>query len=265
MVPAGRPAIGDLPSHQPRASRGLLEMRIVLREGRFVAGCWQGFRYSRRRERLLPLTSTTVGVALESVTLWIASSRVPDPSCRFERPMKYEVRCECGKAHSVSGADAGASLPCACGRTVEVPPFHLLRSARGDTAVSVLAQVRGLISNGLLPGTSECALCGHTPGGPISIAVECERLVSDRISRAEVFGCLVLPGCVGWLPALLMSAGARKARQQAIEVSVILPLPVCRSCKPSLDDPDALRRAIRQIPEYAALLDRYPNSRMVLR
>ena len=51
--------------------------------------------------------------------------------------MKYEVRCECGKAHAVTGADAGASLACDCGQTVEVPPLHQLRTLAGQ-AVPIL-------------------------------------------------------------------------------------------------------------------------------
>jgi hypothetical protein len=95
----------------------------------------------------------------------------------------------------------------------------------------------------------------------VHVPVECEREVGDRVSQAEVVGCLFAPW-LGWLFALLMVAGAKKAREESLEVSVMLPLPVCDACRPTLDDPTVLRRALRHTPEYAALLDQYPNARL---
>jgi hypothetical protein len=73
--------------------------------------------------------------------------------------MKYEVRCACGKAIAVTGADAGSTVHCKCGKSVEVPPFHQLRTASGDTATPILVRVRSLINNGVLPGERVCAVC----------------------------------------------------------------------------------------------------------
>ena len=50
--------------------------------------------------------------------------------------MSYQVTCACGKSHAVTLADAGTSLPCGCGRTVEVPPLHKLREHAGETALA---------------------------------------------------------------------------------------------------------------------------------
>jgi hypothetical protein len=37
------------------------------------------------------------------------------------------VLCECGRGVTATAGDAGASFPCECGRTIEVPPLELFR------------------------------------------------------------------------------------------------------------------------------------------
>jgi hypothetical protein len=179
--------------------------------------------------------------------------------------MKYEVRCECGKAHAVSGADAGATLNCACGQRVEVPPFHQLRSQAGQSAVPILAQVRGLIATGLLPGPRVCVCCRRPAKGVMQVGIGCETTPGSDRSGGDAAGCLL-----GWLtggPAgLLLGAGtARMVKKASPDVSIVVPLPVCDACRPSHNDPATLRLSLRQFPEYAALLDQYPNARIVLR
>ena len=61
--------------------------------------------------------------------------------------MKYEVRCECGKAHRVAGTDAGTSLRCPCGQTVEVPSLHQLRTAAGEFGVPPELMLSSLLAN----------------------------------------------------------------------------------------------------------------------
>jgi hypothetical protein len=41
--------------------------------------------------------------------------------------MQVRLRCECGREILVTTGDAGASLACACGRTVEVPSLEEFR------------------------------------------------------------------------------------------------------------------------------------------
>ena len=61
--------------------------------------------------------------------------------------MSYEVRCQCGKVHAVSAADAGSSVRCACGQLVDVPPLHLLRTAAGEAGVSPSVQLQAMLLN----------------------------------------------------------------------------------------------------------------------
>jgi hypothetical protein len=174
--------------------------------------------------------------------------------------MQYEARCECGKAHAVGAADAGSSLRCACGRNVEVPPLHLLRTSGGETAVPLLVRVRGLISNGLLPGTTDCACCHRPTKGMTRIGLGCEPQPDEHHATTnEAAGCL-LGLLLGSPSHVTEAAAARIVRNESPDFSLVVPLPVCEPCRPTLDDPATIRRALRQIPDYAAILDQYPKA-----
>jgi hypothetical protein len=71
---------------------------------------------------------------------------------------------------------------------------------------------------------------------------------------------------MGGPAGLLFGAGtARMVKKASPDVSIVVPLPVCDACRPSHNDPATLRLSLRQIPEYAALLDQYPNARIILK
>jgi hypothetical protein len=174
--------------------------------------------------------------------------------------MKYEVRCECGKAHAVSGADAGATIRCACGRLVEVPPLHRLRSVAGQRVLSPMVRIQTLLLAGKLPGTNVCVSCRAATQQVVDVLIECESATfkegTPSTTDAAVGLALgVLDGLQESTPARDLGPGER----------VIVPLPVCDLCGRFPADASVLRRALRQIPEYAALLDQYPNARIVVK
>jgi hypothetical protein len=175
--------------------------------------------------------------------------------------MDYEVRCACGKPHAVPGADAGASLRCACGRTVEVPPLHELRIAAGEEVFSPAIRVQSLLLAGKLPGTRECVGCFRETNGLVRVSIECERGISlpEGASREPTppQGCLL-----GLLAALIPGPAEKEGpltQHIGQDVAFIVPLPICESCRYELVDPRAVYVALRHIPEYAALLDAYPQ------
>jgi hypothetical protein len=175
--------------------------------------------------------------------------------------MKYEVRCACGKALAVTGADAGASLRCACGCAVEVPPLHELRTAAGQEVLSPVVRLRTMLPRGELPGTDECVCCYRRTGSRVKVVVECERAVTERPEGLSPFGCSVLGLLLGWIVIVWDS---RPYRVRGEEIVFTLPLPVCDVCRPILGDRAELRKGLGRIPEYAALLDRYPNAQIAL-
>lgn len=178
--------------------------------------------------------------------------------------MKYDVRCECGKTHLVAGADAGASLPCSCGRTVEVPPLHCLRAQAGDSAMPILIQIRGMVANRALPGTQDCACCHRKTNGLMQIGIACEPTPGDDRGGGRAFSCL-LGWLVGPIGILAGAATVQMIKKESPDLSVVVPLPICDSCRPMHGDNATLRLSLRQIPPYAALLNRYPNALIVRR
>ena len=188
--------------------------------------------------------------------------------CRADVHMKYEVRCECGKVHEVSAADAGGSLKCACERTVDVPALHVLRAAVGQVMLSPAFQLEGLLLEGKLPGTRDCAKCRRETDRLIQVSVVCERGTSkadggsaDRVAE-EGLGCLL--GFLGlpswWTHGLREGHTPTKNRGQ--DIAFIVPLPVCEACRSMSANPAALRLAFRSVPTYRALLDQYPKARV---
>ena len=179
--------------------------------------------------------------------------------------MKYEVRCECGKVHAVSGADAGASLACACGRTVEVPALHEMRIAAGQNVLSPILRLQSLLLEGKLPGTRRCGCCNQETEERVFVELDCDRATvkSGGPSRTDVAaGCLLSFGLGIILNAFRRNAPPKEFGQ---DVRAIVPRPVCKSCRPALANSNTLRRSLRTIPEYASLLDQYPNARFALR
>jgi len=179
--------------------------------------------------------------------------------------MIYKVRCGCTQMHFVTAGDAGSSLRCACGRTVEVLPLHLLRTAGGESAIPLLVQVRSLILNGQLPGTRHCARCHQPTNGMMRVGIACEPTPGESESHSEpAVGCLLglIFGSVS--SGAVTGAISHIAQEESPDVSLVVPLPVCDSCRSGLVDQAALRQALRHVPEYAALLDQYPNARIIL-
>lgn len=172
--------------------------------------------------------------------------------------MKYEVRCECEKVRAVSAADAGVSLPCPCGRTVDVPPLHILRASAGEQAISPALQIQGMLLRNELPGTRACACCHRDTDHVLRVSVVCERVSTRTRSRANphaVLGCLVF-GLFGWIAL----RSAEETIERGREVSFTLPVRLCEVCNHETPTPSALRAALCATPVYAALLDQYPNA-----
>lgn len=172
--------------------------------------------------------------------------------------MDYEVRCECRKRIEVSAADAGSSLRCACGRNVDVPPLHMLRTAAGEQAVSPALQLQGMLLKNELPGTRNCACCHRDTDHQIRVSIVCERVtVNDRgtATPEAVLGCLVF-GLLGWLAMQRRAEEVERGR----EVSFIVPLRVCEVCDHELTNSGAIRAALRNTQVYVELLEEYPDA-----
>jgi hypothetical protein len=168
--------------------------------------------------------------------------------------MSYEVRCECGKAHAVSAADAGSSLRCDCGRTVEVPPLHELKLAAGQSAVSPELLLQSLLVNRELPDTDECGSCGKHTDGSLNAIIDCER-AEVKVEERTPTGCLPLP-----FGAIIYYRTTR-AQVRGRDVVFRVPVRCCPACARTLTG-DGLRLLLRQNRVCAGVLDKYPHARV---
>jgi hypothetical protein len=177
--------------------------------------------------------------------------------------VSYEVRCECGKPHAVTAADAGSSLRCGCDRTVEVPPLHQLRVSAGQTALSADMQLQAMLQRGELPGTDECVRCHRPTSGAVRVVIDCERAETKAVysRQGQVTGCL-LGLLFGWI---VIGRAEREDRVLGRDVVFTVPLRICESCEPEIRSAGALRETLRRVPVYAALLDKYPSARIIHR
>lgn len=175
--------------------------------------------------------------------------------------MTYEVRCECGKAHAVSSADAGSSLRCACGRSVDVPPLHQLRTTAGEEGVSPSMQLQAMLHRNELPGTRNCACCLRETDHLIRVSVVCEQvIVSEKGSAGAALLGGMLFGLLAGLAAMVISRAGQQPVQHGTQVSFILPVRVCETCARSLTTTEAIRKALSTTAIYEALFEQYPKA-----
>jgi len=179
--------------------------------------------------------------------------------------MTYEVRCTCSKTHEVSAADAGSMLRCTCGRNVDVPPLHVLRTSAGEHGVSPSVQLQAMLHNNELPGTRSCACCHRETDHQIRVSVVCEQVITKEPAAkgAVLLGCLV-SGLLGGLVMMLLSKSGQRPIQHGTQVSFVLPVCVCEVCDRDVTTPHEIRKALAATPIYAALLDQYPEAQTSL-
>jgi hypothetical protein len=175
--------------------------------------------------------------------------------------MKYEARCECGKAYPVSTADAGVSFPCACGREVEVPALHAMRAEKGVPGGSPLWGIQAGFMSGALPGPAVCACCRCETTRQVTVAINCERGASGAPALAAqvASGCFMLALMI-MSGILIFSRGMLEGSSRGSGLRVTVPVFVCESCNGTVTTVPSIRAALGVTPEYAALLYRYPDA-----
>lgn len=182
---------------------------------------------------------------------------------RSVRPfLDFRVDCPCGKRTTVTEGDAGAMLQCSCGRAFQVPALHQLRSQTGLTphALSPEVVIERLLLAGRLPPTRACAGCGEQTDEALKVVVECERSwvrQTGGVSWAALF--------LGLLPFILVHIFYRErpeTKEFGKDKIYSLPLPVCLGCRPPLCDGMSIKHALRKVPDYARLLDKFPDAKV---
>jgi hypothetical protein len=180
--------------------------------------------------------------------------------------MQLHVPCECGEDVPVTEGEAGSRTTCRCGRTLVVPSLRELRRQAGVPGDGLAPDVviETLLLAGKLPEEEECVLCSKRTAGCVFCYVEFERavVVDGRPPLWAVIGMVFL---FGWIGALLARSARREPREWGKDRSFTLPLRLCKRCQPALTDRASLKRALRSVPLYRRLLDKYPDAWVSLR
>jgi hypothetical protein len=182
--------------------------------------------------------------------------------------MNHRVDCECGDGVTVEETAAGTTVLCRCGRGVVIPSLRELRrrAGRAEPAVSQDLAVESLLLAGKLPEEDHCVLCGVATDTYLCYRTECERA---RVEGPRPARWTYLPAFLafGWLGAIGIAVARSKARdsQEWGEDRIYsLPLRICGPCGEGLTDPTKVKAALRRVPLYRRLLEKYPQARVSL-
>ena len=148
--------------------------------------------------------------------------------------LDFSVRCECGQEHSVATTQAGTSLACLCGRSIEVPRLGELRARAGlqPVAENAVEITRRLTKEGKLPTGKCCLICGATTDSIYTPVAECETESSqtrhDWASRVIV---ILLASPLFVLSYLFSGRGDEIVATHGRDTHVGLPLRICERCQ----------------------------------
>jgi len=175
--------------------------------------------------------------------------------------MEYSLTCACGRQLKVPAVAAGTEMACECGTRVRVPRLSELRVTAGQAAyeTGTVDVIRRMVAEGTLPAGELCAFSGKPTQHAMDLSVHCERV------QAEKAGLRSLQFLVFLLGPVAMLFGQRSSSEPVgRETSVWTPLRVAKDHHTTVTraSQKTLRRLLRTVPVYAALLDQYPRARV---
>jgi hypothetical protein len=154
---------------------------------------------------------------------------------------------------------AGTRRTCTCGRVITVPSLHELRRQAGLAPYEVSPElvIEHRLASGELPAERTCVRCGAETDEVLLVRAECERLqVRTSGDPSGVLMTLALL-LTGWL---IILPRRRQQSEYGKDKIYTLPLVVCPECRASLRNHKEIKTALRQVPEYRRLLDKFPDA-----
>jgi hypothetical protein len=180
---------------------------------------------------------------------------------------RYELDCTCGRTIVVVASQAGTKLTCECGQEIAVPSLSKLRVSAGANPyeVSVSDTIRRMILEGELPAGPGCEVSGEPTDDILELYVLVTREFVKKKGKGWylVLGLLISPLFYfaffrqGGYGKLVPAAGSETA----------IPTPVRLASRYHSRYRKAsqwrLRRLLRRVPIYDALLKDHPEGRIV--
>ena len=181
--------------------------------------------------------------------------------------MSYSIQCKCKRVIHVRAAQAGTSVPCACGATVEVPTVSGLRKAAGEEAIpmSTIGRIRAMITQGELPTGEICPISGRPVDDVVFLRVQCERTWvhgRDSLGWIDLLACLVS----GWLLVYAALLGSPPPEVMGRDTVIDVPLRISKESRRRLlktRRQRKLRLLLESIPVYCELLSEFPEAMIV--
>ena len=182
--------------------------------------------------------------------------------------MEFHLRCQCSQVLTVTEGSAGAEVACGCGRTVSVPPLRELRSQVGMPAYEPVPEllIETMLAQGQLPPERRCVECGKDTAEVVCVTTTCERAWSEADSGNSWVNVLASWLFIGILGAYVLRAfqDSSAARTFGRDKVYPLPLPICEHCRHVLRGSERIKDRLRRIPEYARLLDKFPQAEVAV-
>jgi len=175
--------------------------------------------------------------------------------------MQLQVPCECGQYVPVTEGEAGGRTTCRCGRTVVILSLRELRRLAGvpGAGLSPELAIKRLLQAEKLPEEEECVLCGEpTPACALCLVEYEPAVVID--DHPPVLALIGLVRLVGLLRGFLARSTLRETSEWGEDSSLNIPMRICDPCRPTLTDAKSVKRALRSVPLYRRLLDKYPRA-----
>jgi hypothetical protein len=178
--------------------------------------------------------------------------------------MDFRISCSCGHSITVTEGAAGRAIDCPCGRVIKVPSFKEMRLQAGLPAynISPEAEIEQMLPAGQLPGSKTCVVCGKETDNSIQVLTECERAWSKHSGG---FSWLTLLVTSLWFPVRVWLWEGVDEQEYGRDKVYSLPLPVCEPCECAVRGQKAIKKCLREIPEYNRLLEKFPDARVAVR
>jgi hypothetical protein len=163
---------------------------------------------------------------------------------------------------------AGSTIQCICGASVDVPLLSALRRSAGETAMPLnsIETIQALIRDGELPSGDVCPYSGAAADRTFLVRVQCERSFVRGSDPIDAKGAIFYVVFLGWIGALIAYCKSSGRREELGRDTIIdLPLRVSADAAAKLARLRGQRTwkaLLRKSPAYARLLDEYPEARI---
>lgn len=178
---------------------------------------------------------------------------------------QYSVQCDCGASHPVSAMQAGATIACSCGRSVDVPMLSSLRRSAGETPIplNTVERIRAMIQNGELPQGDICPYSGRPANETLLLRVECERVWMRGGGSTDFGKMFAFVFLLGWLGLLLAWRKMQPLEERGRDTAINVPVRISTDARGRilrLRRQRALKALLCKTPIYAALLREFPGA-----